>query len=634
MNTRNIRHRFRLNGMTLALAVALPAILASQTVCAETKADARTSNTQKATKSQKEETIQVIASPGDYSATSTLKAPVSTGALGTASALDTPFSVSTVTEKDIQDKQISSARDIFLDDASVTSRNASYSNFGSQFFVRGISSGWNAYINGMPVTSVSQETSPEMFERVDVLKGATGFMYGFGEPGGVMNYVLKQPTKETKLDITTGYRRIGVFSQSIDAGGRGGADDRFGFRLNLVNEKGSLPVRDARISRQSIGLGLEAKLVPDATLYGNLIYGKRYIKNPSASSFNISQFSSEGGRLPSTVRINKLQAHVGDGLIDDRSLFSQAGVKWDLTDNWKIQTDYVFQKNEEHFVSPTPFLTNRDGDYNMKVYDNKIFNINQVVQSLVQGRVDTWFIGHEITAGIFGRTYKSARSSDAFFGEIGQGNIFESTKIDYHKKSMSSPSSYDKTTEHALFISDRIIFNENWEFLTGIRHTKYKQNSVSRPEDYNKTVNTPTLALIFKPEASTSIYTSYVEALEQGAVVGQQFKNANTMLPPLKSKQYEIGVKTDQNRWSATAALFRIERGAEYANADNMWVQDGEERYQGLELAGKVIISKNVDLSASTMWLDPTYRNVAPSKNIEGKTVAGVPRFQSIVELG
>lgn len=580
-----------------------------------------------------EETIQVIASPGEYSATSTLKAPVSSGALGRASALDTPFSVSTVTKKDIQDKQITTARDLFADDASVTSRTTAYSNFGSQFLVRGISSGWNGYINGIPVTSVSQETNPEMFERVDVLKGATGFMYGFGEPGGVMNYVSKQPVKETQLDVSTGFRGKGVFSQSIDAGGRGAADDRFGFRLNMINENGSLPVRDARINRQGIGLGLDTRLATKATLYGNLIYGKRNIKNLSAGSFNVTKLASKGEPLPSAVRINTLQARVGDGEIDDRSFFSQLGVKWEFIDNWRIQTDYVFQKNDERFISPTPYLTSRDGDYDMNVYDTKLDNINHVIQSLIQGRINTWFIHHEITSGIFGKKYKAARSPDAFFGEIGRDNIFKSTVIDYHKKSMSSPSAYDRTTENAFFISDRIAFNENWQFLAGIRHTSYKQRNTNSTEDYKKSVNTPTLALIFKPEANTSIYTSYVEALEQGGIVRMQYKNANEMLPPLKSKQYEAGVKTDQNRWSGTVALFRIERGAEYANADNVWVQDGVERYQGIELGGKVIISKNFDLIASTMWLDPTYRNVAPTKNIEGKTVAGVPRFQSTVEL-
>ncbi|EGY1755082.1 TonB-dependent siderophore receptor [Salmonella enterica] len=636
MNTRNIRPRFRLNGMTLALAVALSGMMTAQMVCAETKADTTTSSAQKATKSQKEDTILVTASPGNESATSTLKAPVSTGALGTASALDTPFSVSTVTEKEIQDKQITTARELFANDPSVTIQGNAFSSYGAQLSVRGISSVWDGFINGLPITTINQETFPEMFERVDVLKGATGFMYGFGAPGGAVNYVTKRPTDEGLFVLTTGYRSKGAFSQAIDAGGRTGPDDRFGFRLNMVNEQGSLPVRDARISRQSVGLDLDARITPRTILYGNLMYGKRFIKNPSANSFNVAEIIKKNGEeLPRTISLSNLRSRVGDGEIDDRTLFSQLGLEWTVAEGWGIKTDYMFQKNNERFVSPLPYLSDSNGNYIMKVYDTKVFNINNTLQSVINGKFNSGFIDHELNAGFTSRIYKTARSPDGGMVEAGDGNIFEPTVFDYHKKNMRNPSAYDRTTEQGVFVSDRLSFNENWEFLAGVRHTDYKQTNGARTKNYRKAANTPTFALIFKPEVNTSIYTSYVEALEQGGTVGPRYKNANEMLPPLKSKQYEVGVKTDQNRWSATAALFRIERGAEYANADNVWVQDGEQLYQGLELGGKVIISKNYDFSASTMWLDPTYRNVDPTKkSIEGKTVAGVPRFQSVVELG
>ncbi|TFY95172.1 hypothetical protein DYL61_04255 [Pseudomonas nabeulensis] len=34
----------------------------------------------------------------------------------------------------------------------------------------------------------------ELFERVDVLKGPSGFLYGFNSPGGSVNYLTKRPT--------------------------------------------------------------------------------------------------------------------------------------------------------------------------------------------------------------------------------------------------------------------------------------------------------------------------------------------------------------------------------------------------------------------------------------------------------
>jgi outer membrane receptor protein involved in Fe transport len=86
---------------------------------------------------------------------------------------------------------------------------------------------------------------------------------------------------------------------------------------------------------------------------------------------------------------------------------------------------------------------------------------------------------------------------------------------------------------------------------------------------------------MFKPMPSTTLYASYVEAFDGGGTVGTTFANAGAQLNPVKSKQYEIGAKTDQGIWTGTAALFRIERGAEYTNSQNVLVQDGLSIYQG-----------------------------------------------------
>ncbi|MGF6654073.1 hypothetical protein OKW34_004662 [Paraburkholderia youngii] len=60
-----------------------------------------------------------------------------------------------------------------------------------------------------------------------------------------------------------------------------------------------------------------------------------------------------------------------------------------------------------------------------------------------------------------------------------------------------------------------------------------------------------------------------VESLEQGAMVADIYANAGALLRPLRSRQYEVGIKSEHERWAATAALFRIERGVAYANSQN-----------------------------------------------------------------
>ncbi len=48
---------------------------------------------------------------------------------------------------------------------------------------------------------------------------------------------------------------------------------------------------------------------------------------------------------------------------------------------------------------------------------------------------------------------------------------------------------------------------------------------------------------------ATMAYASYVEALEPGSVVGILYANRGEVLSPIKSKQYEVGIKTERGDW-------------------------------------------------------------------------------------
>ena len=50
----------------------------------------------------------------------------------------------------------------------------------------------------------------EQLERVELLKGLGGFMYGFAQPGGFVNYVTKRPGKDPVTSVDVGYRTDGV----------------------------------------------------------------------------------------------------------------------------------------------------------------------------------------------------------------------------------------------------------------------------------------------------------------------------------------------------------------------------------------------------------------------------------------
>jgi len=117
-----------------------------------------------------------------------------------------------------------------------------------------------------------------------------------------------------------------------------------------------------------------------------------------------------------------------------------------------------------------------------------------------------------------------------------------------------------------------------------------------------------------------------MESLEPGRTVGTGFTNSNRMLDPVLSKQYEIGVKTEQARWSSTAALFRIERPSEYVDASNTVVQSGQSSYQGLELGVSGLVGTQWQLGGSLMLLDTSYDK--GSANL-GNRVVGAPEWMA-----
>ena len=126
---------------------------------------------------------------------------------------------------------------------------------------------------------------------------------------------------------------------------------------------------------------------------------------------------------------------------------------------------------------------------------------------------------------------------------------------------------------------------------------------------------------MYKLAPNTTAYVSYVEALEAGEVVGSTYANAGAVLNPFKSRQYELGVKTEQSTWSTTASIFRIERGAVYTNSANARVADGQSIYQGIEIAGSVKLGPQWTLGASAMALDAWYARTA--NGFDGNRVGG-----------
>lgn len=68
-------------------------------------------------------------------------------------------------------------------------------------------------------------------ERVEIINGATGFLYGGGRVGGAVNYITKKPTTQDLSDVTIGSYGNDSYYSHLDLGGQ--FEDSHTFIVNI-----------------------------------------------------------------------------------------------------------------------------------------------------------------------------------------------------------------------------------------------------------------------------------------------------------------------------------------------------------------------------------------------------------------
>ncbi len=561
-----------------------------------------------------------------------LQTPVNAGALGKRSQLETPFSAAVVTSADIESRQVNKLGDVFMQDASVTDNGAANGAWASYLTVRGMPLDWqNSYrIDGRPFISYVTTLPYEQFESIDLLKGATGFMYGFGAPGGLLNYVTKKPTDEPVRTITLGVTSKSLWRQSVDLGGRAGDDDRFGYRINATHEEGTT-YNDGNLNRTSLSLALDARLSDRLTWDFQTIYQDRKAIDPDPTIYTGLM---KGNSLPSPVRNDNGQL-VGKGTFADNAFrYYSTGLKYEIAPDWTLSTNYSQSSTTTRRNEAVLQITDQLGNYKDFRSDyGEAYQYNQW-QAMLQGHFQTGQFKHDIVVGTSWQAQKNDYSGNGVYQQMGTGSLWTQNTNTYQSVgTMGSLGMYRaaEITQKAIFASDTVQLSERWSVLGGLRYTNYDQKgfdpSGAETSAYKKSgVMTPTVALMYKLAPQTMAYASYIESLEQGTSVGSTYANYGALLSPLKSRQYEVGIKTEQERWTATAALFRTEKKAEYTNAANELVQDGLSIYQGLELGASTRLGSNWEVGSNLMLLDSEYQKGA---NYIGNRVAGAPKFMA-----
>jgi iron complex outermembrane receptor protein len=554
---------------------------------------------------------------------------INAGALGTHKQVDTPFSTHVVTSEEGQDLFANTANDLFQYDpaVSITSSNAVSEN--SMFSVRGmpIDTLNSIKVDGQSFPSWDTDLSLEPFEQVELLKGLSGFMYGFGAPGGIVNYVLKRPTDTPYRSVSVGYQSAGVFSEKLDVGGRFGKDDRFGYRFNLVNEDGNTAEANGHIRRQVASAALDFRITPDLTWSLDAFYQKR---KQEGTIFGL-MFGTNG--IPDASTVTRDLSQPQNYYQVEMASFG-TGLDYRLSENWHASVKYRFAKENRTNSDSLIYVFNDAGDYSNTLYAAMTRYFYQNVDAMVEGKFNTGSVKHDVVigAGFQSQTTEYDNSEGWNVGyPLGTGNIYSSTLLtnaDVHIGENLYQQS--RTTQAAIYASDTVQFTSRISALLGVRYTQFHQFTYDptglTTASYSASPVTPTVALMYKTDPYSTLYASYVQSLEQGGSAANTNVNFPATFGPLRSKQYEVGFKTDHTKWGANLALFRVDQGYFYTNTANVFVQDGTKRYTGVDASGWLQLAQDWRVMGGVMWLDTKAVDI-DDPAIDGKRIYGAPRW-------
>lgn len=548
---------------------------------------------------------------------------VNVGALGAKDPKDLPMSVASYSSELIEAQRARTLMDVLKNDPSV--QNTAVGGAMDNVSIRGFPIDWTNTMrrDGMPVAPY-YDVPLENVERIDVLKGPSGFLYGVNSPGGTVDYVLERPTQDRFTSVTSEVRSYDGYYGAVDTGGPVG-DGRFGYRFNAAGEKVGNFGHSGDLRRTFVSGALDWAVSPRALLQFNFDYqNKRLAAQPVIGT-------QPDGSLPPQFDPRTL---LGQPWLQYRTNTYNVGGRFDfkLTGNWTFTTQIAQSYNNRDAAFPDIYSVASNGDIlsgDIFLSPDQSFRVLST-NTFVSGKFDTGPLGHQLVTGVSTRNYE-ARQGGFGVMPITVGNLF-SPVYSLAQSTAFPAKTVEKNFQPSAFISDLIDIGSHWSVMLGVRHVGYRDDSYAPSAagaHYRTSVTVPSAGLVFKPLPSLSTYASYAEGFEQGGVAPFNARNAGQNLAPVKSKQYEAGVKADiGGKLTVDAAVFRIEKTLQYVNAADYYVQAGTQRHTGIELTANGRLTRDLSIVAGAAYLHTEQQDTGdPATN--GKRAANVPTFQA-----
>lgn len=554
------------------------------------------------------------------------------GPLGTVSLLDTPYSISVVTSDFIQNYHATSLSDAmkFIPSAQMEARGGM--DVGRPQ-TRGMEGSVvdNNHLDGMNVVSTTAQPM-EMLDRVEIISGLTGALYGPASPAGDFNYVLKRPTSDYLNDITAGISKDGAYTVAADIGGT--PIKYAGYRINALVEQGDGYVSGSYVDRKLFSGAFDFHITPMTVLEVNASF-YRFRKFGYPGSFGYSS-SVDLPKAPDATKAGLGQSFAGNRL---KTWTESIILKQDLTHGWTLTVGGLNQAAERTMPSITNTLVG-DGTFKQTVNASGATPTTFEVLSNkanITGSVNLFDIKNDIVVGTSGYSENMISSSGRSSVSLGTASLSDPVKYSASAVTWQGKLTLSKGSNarvQSAYLGDTLHWNAFSLMMVGSYQHFYNTtySSGKKASGYGSDGLSSTIALTYKPTTWLMGYISHADTLESGGTASSTTENANEILNPVRSISTELGTKADFGRFNANLALFHITRPMAYTGTDNYYRVQGLQRNNGVEFSVNGNVWRTLRVMAGVTYLNAKMKD-AYSESVEGKKVVGVPDYQANILL-
>lgn len=555
------------------------------------------------------------------------------GLLGDKGFMETPFNTIGYTEKFIADQQALDITGVIAaTDPTVFSSGVPGQNLES-FSIRGFRSAiGDVTLNGLPGVAPYYRSSPEIFERIDVLKGPSALLYGMppnGSVGGAVNLVTKRADDEPLTRITTSYLSDSQLGGHVDIGRRFGDQKQFGVRFNGVIRDGesAIPEQDTATELAALGLdwrGERARVSADL-----------YVNHERIDAPTRGLTLAPGLTLPA-VPDSKTLLNPDWAFNDTNDKGAMVRGELDINDSLTAFAAVGARTTDFDSLSASVTeVTNAAGDYRTNLGDVSDEVDTTSAEIGLRGTFATGGVGHEMTlqATRFVKDY-ALFGRRAVLADDWITNIYNPIWGPADAVFGPPPIITQDTTLTSYALADTLSFAQDKVQLTlGMRHQTVEQDTFlsfngSLMSSYDQSATTPAVALLVKATDNLSLYANYIEGLSQGDTAPASAVNAGEAFAPYKTQQTELGLKLDLGSFAHTVSLFEITRPSSFTDPiTSVFSSGGEQRNRGVEWGFFGTPVDNIRLTGGLAYIEPEITRSSNSTEV-GKQATGVPELQ------